>query len=269
MIDLKKVRIFLFLASLALVVNCSKDNNIPDPDPSGIDKSGNLLATGDSANDMLANDTFTKLLIEVAYVTGFRPTTEAMNNLEGLIRERTFKQDIQIAYRELPSPNEVDLSLQEIADLESENRTAYNEGATLAIYIYFADAPSEDDDPEAGTVTVGAVYRNTSMVIHESTVRKLYSQSSQVTLADVETAALTHEFGHLLGLVDLGTTPVNDHEDPTAQHHCDVLGCLMRAELNFGSGMMGILNSRISKEIGAVPGLDPECILDLQQNGGR
>ena len=61
-----------------------------------------------------------------------------------------------------------DLSLQEIADLESENRTEYNDGETLAIYIYFADAPSDSDDEDEGIVTLGAVYRNTSMVIHES-----------------------------------------------------------------------------------------------------
>jgi len=267
---LTKIRLLALAGSLVLTISCSKnsDDNVVI-DPGGIDKTANLLATGDSANDILSNDTFTKLLIEIAYVNGFQPTMESMNNFQAFLQARTFKQDIEILYNELPSPNEAELSLQEIADLESDNRTAYNEDSTLAIYIYFADAPSEDDDPNEGTVTLGAVYRNTSMVIHESTVRDLAQQSSQITNADVETATLNHEFGHLLGLVDLGTTPVNDHEDPNATHHCDILGCLMRAELQFGSGIMGMLSSRVSKGNAAVPGLDSECILDLQQNGGR
>jgi hypothetical protein len=265
-----KVRVLALAGSLVLTINCSKNSDdTVETDPGGIDKTGNLLATGDSAHDILANDTFTKLLIEIDYVSGFQPSMEAMNNLQAFLQARTFKQEVEILYDELPSPNEDDLSLQEIANLETGNRTVYNDGTTLAIYIYFADAPSVDDDPIEGTVTLGAVYRNTSMIIHESTVRKLALQSNQVTIADVETATLNHEFGHLLGLVNLGTTPVNDHEDPNAIHHCDIQGCIMSAELQFGSGVMGILNRRVAKETAAVPGLDAECILDLQQNGGR
>ncbi len=265
---MKKIYIVVF--SLILVAACSKNSDNPGgspPDP--IDKSANLLATGASANNILSNSTFTKLLIEIAYVTGFQPSAEAMNNFQTFLQQRTFKQDIEIQYLELPSPNENDLTLQEVADLESENRTAYNDGSTLAIYIYFADAPSDTDDPQEGTVTLGAVYRNTSMVIHESTVRELALNSSQVTIEDVETATLNHEFGHLLGLVNLGSLPVNDHEDPNAEHHCDTAGCLMRAELQFGGGLMGLMNKRISTGKAAVPTLDTECILDLQANGGR
>ncbi|MBT8280663.1 MAG: hypothetical protein KJO16_03725 [Muriicola sp.] len=261
---------YFFLIGLFLLAACTKDSNGPggnDPDP--IDKSANLLATGDSANDILTNDTFTTLLIEIGYVTGFQPSAEAMNNFQAFLQARTFKQDIQVQYLELPSPNENDLSLQEIADLESENRTAFNEGSTLAIYIYFADAPADTDDPQEGTVTLGAVYRNTSMVIYESTVRELGVNNSQITIADVETAALNHEFGHLLGLVDLGSPPVNAHEDPNAEHHCDINGCLMRAELQFGGGLLGMMNKRISTGKAAVPGLDDECIADLQANGGK
>jgi len=263
-------KVYILFISLILAAACSKDSDSPGvtpPDP--IDKSANLLATGDSAGDILSNDTFTKLLIEVAYVTGFQPSAEAMNNFQAFLQQHTFKQDIEIQYLELSSPNENDFTLQEIADLETENRTAYNDGSTLAIYIYFADAPSENDDPQENTVTLGAVYRNTSMVIYETTVRDIAIQSSQVTIADVETATLNHEFGHLLGLVNLGSPAVNDHEDANAEHHCDINGCLMQAEIQFGGGLLGAMNKRISAGKAAVPNLDSECILDLQANGGR
>lgn len=264
---MKKFRILIILLTIGFFLNCSKDSD--NTTPGGIDKSANLLATGDSANDILSNTIYSRLLIEAAYVTGFRPTTETMNNFETYLRDRTFKTDIQVVYRELDSPNEETLTLQEIADLESENRTAYNEGETLAIYIYFADAPSDSDDEDEGIVTLGAVYRNTSMVIHEGVVRKLANQSSLITISDVETSTLNHEFGHLFGLVDLGSAMVNPHEDPDAENHCDIAGCLMRGELQFGGGMMGVLEkSKLSKGV-AVPTLDAECILDLQNNGGR
>ena len=171
-------------------------------------------------------------------------------------------------------------------------RQAYNDGSTLAVYIYFADAPSDGDDESEGLVTLGAVYRNTSMVIFERTIRSLAARSLTITNEDVETATLNHEFGHLFGLVNLGTVPVNDHEDPDAVNHCNVDGCLMRAELQFGGpisslagksendvlqsacsitghSILHMLQSQNSRSLANVPGLDAECILDLQSNGGR
>jgi len=264
-----KVYRFLFLVIfLAIAVNCSKSSD-DSPDPVDIDKSANLKSTGDSAHDILANDNYTRMEIEVVHVAGFQPTQQAMADFMTFLTDRTFKEEIEVIYREVASPNEEDLTLTEIAQIEDDNRTLYNNGETLAIYIYFADAPSVDDDEEEGLVTLGAVYRNTSMIVYESTVRQLAGGSSQVTNADVEVATLNHEFGHLFGLVNLGTPAINNHEDPDAENHCDIAGCLMRAELQFGGGMMSMLESRTSKGLAMAPGLDAECILDLQNNGGR
>ncbi|MEZ4811458.1 MAG: hypothetical protein R2819_13955 [Allomuricauda sp.] len=263
-----KVSIY-FLLVLGVLLSCSKDSDIIDPPNSVVDKSANLLATGASARDILSNTKFDKLLIEIAYVSGFRPAAETVTNFEEFLRERTFKEDISFIYTQLSSPNEETLTLEEIADLESENRTAYNNNGTLAIYIYFADAPSESDDQSEGLVTLGAVYRNTSMIIYESTIRELVGNSILISVSDVETATLEHEFGHLFGLVNLGTASVNDHEDPDAENHCNVEGCLMQAELQFGGPTMKLLESNASKGSAAVPELDAECILDLQNNGGR
>ncbi|MGB5371673.1 MAG: hypothetical protein WBN18_14695, partial [Flavobacteriaceae bacterium] len=212
---------FLLLVTF-LLFGCSNNSDEPVVPPKPIDKSANLLGTGDSANDILSNDNFSTLLVEIAFVTGFRPTAEAMDNFVDYLRLHTFKDNVQMVYTELPSPKEETLTLQEIAELESDNRTAYNSGDTLAIYIYFADAPSDDDDETEGLVTLGAVYRNTSMIVHEVTVRKLAAQSPLITNADVETATLNHEFGHLFGLVNLGTEMQSEHEDSEAVNHCNV-----------------------------------------------
>lgn len=277
-----KKRITIFsLFCLAMIIGCSSDSDdTPDGNGNGtVDKSGNLLPTGASANDILSNANFDRLVIEIAYVSGFRPTSATIANFENFLRERTFKEDIEFDFNEIASPNEESLTLQEIADLESDNRTAYNNGTTVAVYIYFADAPSDGDDPDEGLVTLGAVYRNTSMVIYESTIRDLAGLSATITVTDVETATLNHEFGHLFGLVELSgvvdgeevvfTPSVNDHEDPESPNHCAVDGCLMRAELEFGGPMMKAMESNASKGLAVVPVLDPECILDLQSNGGR
>ncbi|MDP5061619.1 MAG: hypothetical protein NWP64_06835 [Maribacter sp.] len=302
---MNKFKSLLLVGIITFAVSCSKSSSDSDGDTTEtkVDKSANLLATGDSANDILSNDTFDKLLIEIAYVTGFKPTEAAMTDFTAYLKEHTFKEDIELVYKELSSPSEDELTLQEIADLETSNRTAFNTGSTLAIYIYFADAPAEGDDLEDGLVTLGAVYRNTSMVIHEVTVRELAGLSSSISEADVETTTLNHEFGHLFGLVNLGSDMVNDHESESenedgqlvGDNHCNQTGCLMRAELQFGGStgkslqsnalaqyedgvtsgctlsgatVLKLLQQNTAKGVATV-GLDPECLLDIQTNGGR
>lgn len=265
----KKIALYALLC-LGFALSCSKDSDDTSPEPNGnVDKRANLQATGSSANDILSNDNFDRILFEIAYVEGFRPAPGSISTFENFIRQRTFKSNIEFTYKSLPSPGEETLTTDEVDDLEQENRTAYNDGTTLAIYIYFADAPSDGDDDEEGLVTLGAVYRNTSMVIYESTIKDLAGQSIAIAVSDVESSTLHHEFAHLMGLVDLGTSQVNDHEDPDAQNHCVVDGCLMRAELQFGGGAMKMMEKNAAKGATVVPELDDECILDLRNNGGR
>lgn len=296
---MKSLRLCLAVCLTAMVFNCSKNSNQePDNQSPPVDKTANLLGTGDSANDILSNEKFTTLKIEIAYVVGFRPTQEAMNAFVDYLRTYTFKENIEMVFLELPSPEEDDLTIQEVADLETEHRTVYNDGDTLGMYIYFADAPSDGDEEDEGLVTLGAVYRNTSMIIYEATVRKLANQSTLISTADVESATLNHEFGHLFGLVDLGTEPVNEHEDPDSDNHCSIPGCLMQAQLQFsgtrnpnvsrkssvdvdqeikvgcslsGQSVLQMLNKSTNSSKGLMNTvlLDSECILDIQSNGGR
>ena len=258
---------FVFLCTAMLLIQCAKDDNGPADQPDD-SKVGNLLATGASASDLLGNANFSNMVIEAVYNPGFRPTATAMTNFVTFLQERTSKVDISVVYRELPSTGLNEISIQQVADFEDENRTLYNDGDTIAVFIFFADTIAEGDDLQGGLVTLGAVYRNTSMVIFEETVKFLGAQSSQITESDIESATLMHEFGHLFGLVNLGTPQVNIHDDPLSPNHCIVDNCLMLAEIEFGQGLMGMLESRVGKGP-IVPTLDAECILDLQSNGGQ
>lgn len=291
---MKQLNFYLVLFSLGLVLACTKKSEDPTTEEpiAEIDKKANLQAAGDSANDILSNSKFTKMKVEIAYVTGFKPTNAAMSEFMTFLNTYTFKENIELIFTELDSSGEETLTIQEIADLEEENRTVYNNGDTLGVYIYFTDASSDDDNEDEDLVTLGAVYRNTTMVIHEVTIRRLAARSSIISTADVEIATINHEFGHLFGLVNLGTPPVNNHEDIEAANHCNVSGCLMRAELQFpqqsgkssslaaknelksscsltGKSIMQMLARSTSKGfVNAVP-LDTECILDIRSNGGK
>lgn len=297
---MKELRFLSLILLLGLLISCSKkSDNENESQEKPVNKAGNLKGSGESANDILSNANFDKLLIEVAYVKNFKPTDATMDNFVLFLKEHSFKSTIEIMYKELSSPKEETLTLEEINELEQENRTAYNNGKTLAFYIFFTDAPSDEDDEEEDLVTLGAVYRNTSMVIYEKTIKKLSARSFFITDEDIETATLNHEFGHLFGLVNLGfenepesplkTKMVNPHEDSEALNHCTTNGCLMRAELSFNETNKSSKNNTQSLHAGCrldgvsllnsleksltskskAQNLGIECIRDLQANGGR
>lgn len=267
---MKKIALCTLLSFGLLLSSCSKDAGVSSSDSTArVDKSGNLLSTGASARDLLSNDVYDKILVEIDYVTGFAPTAGAMVNFEEFLLERTFKQNIEFKYSAVTSPGEESLTLQEVVDIEDEHRDEYNDGSTLALHIYFADAPSESDEDSDDLVTLGAVYRNTSMIIYESTVKDMANRSTAITTEEVETATILHEFGHLFGLVNLSTESVNDHEDPDAENHCNADQCLMRAELEFGSSLLKQMEKNASKGLVSIPSFDTECLLDLQKYGGR
>lgn len=256
---MKKICLLVLLVCIC-TLGCSKDEA-----PRSIDRTANLKGPGDSANDILSDSKFKNMVIEIAYVEGFAPTESAVSQFVALLNQHIYKDNISITYKELTSPNKDNLSIKEIADLETKNRTVYNSEDTIGLYIYFSDAISDSDELDKNLVTLGAVYRNTSMVIYEATIRKLASKSLLISVDEVEAATLSHEAGHLFGLVNLGSPSINDHQDPDAESHCNIAGCLMRAELQFGGGMAKMLTAKN----GATPGFEAECLRDLRANGGK
>ena len=72
----------------------------------------------------------------------------------------------------------------------------------------------------------------------------------------MESTVLEHEFGHLMGLVNLGTPEKITHQDVAHGNHCTDPNCLMYWEKEFSMA-------------GFVPKLDSNCLNDLRGNGGK
>ncbi len=123
----------LFFVLLLIFIGCSKDD-VNNPDV--IDKSANLRALGFSANELVSDEKFTSLKIEIVYVTGFQPTQTTLDNLKTYLEKRTFKPDgISINTRAVPSSNKAPFDINEIAQIEADERTAYNAGDEIAVFI--------------------------------------------------------------------------------------------------------------------------------------
>lgn len=251
---------FLLLCTFLLLTGCSVEES-----GSKTSTPSNDLPLGASAHDLLSDEVYTSLKIELVYVTGFEPTGEAISHLRGFLEKYVSKPDgISISSSAIPSPKVGSYSLDEIKAVEKKHRTAFTSGKTIAVFIFFADDKSESAGQTK--LVIGKAYKNTSMVIFEKEIQGMVSGSSKISRSEIEHTTMRHEFGHLFGLVNNGTPAQSDHEDsdPASQAHCNVEGCLMVASLEFGNSTLGFLED---EELSA--DFDAKCKLDLKANGGK
>jgi hypothetical protein len=249
------------LALIILVfvfVSCSKDD--VSNDNNGNNKIANQQPTGSSSNDLLSDDTFTSMVIELVYVAGHQPTQTAINNFVSFINSRTYKPGgVTVESRSIPSPGITTYSTEDFVDLENANRTKYNTENQIAIWAYFADGKATGDTNTQ--VTLGTAYRNTSFIIYEATVQSLSGGLNEPSTAVLESTVIEHEFGHILGLTNFGAPMQTPHEDTSNSKLCNVESCLIYYAATTGANLLNLG--------GTIPQLDALCIADLQANGGK
>ena len=216
---------------------------------------GNDKSTGSSARDLLSDDNFATLTIEIQYMTGFAPDAASLNNLTSFLNSLVHKPGgITITQKEIEAEGKPSYSINDVASIEQKDRTVYNTGNKIAIYVLITDGAF--DNPAA----VGASYRNTSLCLFGKTLFDNSGGIGQLSRTKLETTVCEHEFGHLLGLVDLGSAMINNHKDADHGNHCKVKNCLMYYEIE----TIDFLSATDD-----IPTLDSKCLADLQANGGK
>ena len=255
--------LFLFFFSMLLFTGCKDDDsdNIKDP------TAENKKSLGTSAEDILSNDIYNRLTIEFVYAIGFEPTEETKNAITAFLNERTTKPDgITLKETVIEPPTGAPYDIDEIKDIEDNNRTAYTKDDELAVYVFFSNGNSNKDTDK--TVTLGTAYRNTSIVIYKKTLQELIDNNQGSDLPTLETTTLEHEFGHILGLVNITEDDIHNegHEDPENSRHCVIENCLMYFQ---ATNTERREVARFLQRRATVPELDPLCIADLQAKGGK
>lgn len=258
---MKKVLSLLTIVLFLSVASCSKEDD-PLDNPVAVNPNTNKQQTGSSANDLLSDKKFKSMVIEVVYVAGFEPSAQSITNFVNFLSARTFKPGgISVIKRSIASPGSSPYSNEEIVSIEDANRTKYNTADQIAVWAFFADGKSSKDTDTS--VILGTAYRNTSFVIYEQTVHGLSDSAFEPNRSLLETTVITHEFGHILGLTNLGTALQSNHEDAEHPKHCIEKTCLMFWSAEIGGGIGNMVSS------GSAPQLDAQCIADLRANGGK
>ncbi len=249
---MKKIILSAFIIA-CVFAGCKKE----DVKQSQATLSGNNLSVGKSASDLLSASKYSALKIEVAFMPGFAPDATALANLTNFINTFANKPGgIQIQSREIAASGKAKLTLDEVVEIEKNNRTVFNNGSTMAVFLLYADADYSENN------VIGVAYRNTSMAVFGKTVVEKSGGINQVSRTKLESTGLLHEMGHLFGLVNLGTPMQVNHEDAASEKHCNNTACLMyfKTQTNM---MGGVLLS------GPIPELDTNCKNDLRANGGK
>lgn len=243
--------VFLALSGCGDVTDGS--NGEPDPGPYAHDR-----APGASAGDLLSATEFDRLVVQVQYVAGFRPTDAGLQDLEAFLNARLNKPGgIEVR---VGAPLQISTQARYSADdaraLERQHRTVYTNGTTIAAYLLFLNG-----EYAGGANVLGVAYNNTSMAVFIEKISQYTGGPLEPSQATVEATVANHEFGHLLGLVNNGSPMQTEHQDEPNGQHCDNENCLMHYSVR--------LTDFISNLLGGMPQLDQNCLDDLRANGGK
>ncbi|WP_369048294.1 membrane metalloprotease [Tenacibaculum sp. UWU-22] len=259
---MKHIKIIIAFLLVVLFGSCTQDQQIIiNQNPTNF---ANRQTTGAAANDLLSDNTYTSMVVELVYVDGFEPSKEAVDNFISFIKERTYKPEgIILKKRAISSPGKTVYTINEIAEIEKKQRRYYNTDNQIALWVYFSDGKSDKDSESDNTAVLGTAYWSTSFVVFEKTVQGFSDSSFEPKRAVLETTVINHEFGHLLGLTNLGTTMHQNHEDTDHPKHCNNKDCLMYWASESGANISNLVG------MGSAPNLDANCIADLKANGGK
>ncbi len=245
--------VFVMILSL-FVVSCAKSL----ADEQGFyDPNYHLRSTGSSAKEMLTDSIFKSLKIEVHYMPGAEPDSVALVNLKKFLAKHLHKPGgITITSSEVPASADSVFNLQDVMTLEEQNRKQFSTNNELAVYVLYVNGNYNNHQ------TLGYAYRNTSIVMFGSHIRANSDRYKKPGRSYLETRVLQHEFGHLMGLVNVGTTAQDDHHDQEQGAHCTNKFCLMYHLADTNDYPLVLTK-------GTPPALDKACLADLRANGGK
>jgi predicted Zn-dependent protease len=177
-----------------------------------------------------------------------------------MLIDRLHKNNITITQHTIASAGKSTVDIDFIREMEKGVRQSVTSGKTLTAWIVFLDA--EYSESTSASKVLGVSYGASSMAIFETSLYG-FTKPDMPSRASLETMVLSHEFGHILGLVNNGTPMVTAHQDDAHGAHCSNEQCLMywKAEQNVNfNDLLGNDN---------LPTFDANCLADLRAGGGK
>lgn len=250
-----KRRLVCIVILLITLIGCTK--SIATEEGETTDQNFHHQRVGTSARDLLTDEQFTSLRIEVHYMKGYEPDKKALRLLRDFLYERVHKPGgIHINTKEIKPADNKQLTMKEIIAIEQAERMAFATGKELTVYILYTNGYYIEEH------MLGYAYLNTSIVLFGKNLEDNSNKFRKLNRSDLEARVLQHELCHLLGLVNVGSALQSDHKDNDHGKHCLNKQCLMYY-LTDTKESPGILLRK------GIPKLDENCLQDLKAKGGR
>ena len=232
-------------------------SRIPPPDAVAANLSSQA---GDYAYDFLRDETYTKLTVEVDWVTGHKPDSADLDAVVEALEQLAHKDPIEVVWDdELPDQGAPEWTYAAAEDMELAWRDRYRDAETgeAVIYYLYLDGHSEYDGDSS--YVLGYAYHGSSLIMFEERIAA--TGGGLPLVGSVGATVAVHELGHLLGLVENGIPMVEDHKDPDHGDHDIDSDCIMYWAANTDSvtEMLGLTQ----------PGFDDACLADVAAAGGR
>ncbi len=228
------------------------------------DASGDDTAVGDFKYHYL-RDRYPDMVVEIDHVSGFAPSSDAKNTLETRIKNYCDKDSVSYKVSSFQSDDE-SYTLKEIKELAKEHRTEDRRGGDkVSMHVLYLNGEYAENSN-----TLGLAYEATSIAIFKEKIDDAAENNLIIQLPflvnaeDIEKAVLVHEWGHLLGLVNIGYTSERDHHDTNHRHHCKHDDCVMYWQIE-SSSIVNYMNSGQTKP---PTDFDPDCVADLEMLKG-
>jgi hypothetical protein len=250
--------------ALLLILSTGCDflkNDFKDSPLPGVKIYDPSLEVGASAREIVSDQQFKSLVVEIQAVRGFAPPQEALNKLHDFLAKTVRKRKIQILpVQEIPPLNVSSYTLGDVRGLEYAYRRRQSRHDQIAIYFLFLDKPSADDS--VTQQLLGQAHMNTSVVIYEDTIQKLLAKrAAPAPMGLAEATVMAHEMGHVMGLVNNGLAPVVASHQQHGRHCSDPM-CLMAPDAETSALLQNLSGEDL-------PRLDDECLRDLRANGAK
>jgi hypothetical protein len=207
-------------------------NGNDDPDGGSLPTAGQTGGSGGIGGDLprfydyIRGDRYSKLVFEIDSVEGQEPRSAILTRITERFAEVLDKPGGIEVVLDDTSPASGDDFVWTDAALDEVTRLSFDgdpDSDTIAIHITYVDGHSSYDD-EDGSVILGVAWNWLQIVMYKQTIENscgglgLIGGLDEQACEEAEFSILSHEIGHVLGLVDNGLPMVFDHRDPEAEH---------------------------------------------------
>tara|TARA_Y100000766_G_scaffold39500_3_gene29525 strand:+ start:12474 stop:13301 length:828 start_codon:yes stop_codon:yes gene_type:complete len=163
----------------------------------------------------LRDDSYKEMVIEIDHAPGYNPETSTVNLLKQRLGQVCDKPDgIRIELTEVTFAESETWTADKVRDIAHETMDSPPQTSVLRWHVIMPQGKYSDD-----SVLGVAVDASTIALFPDSIEDATSIFNPRISAEDIENSVMVHEFGHLLGLVNLVYTSPADHEDSEHPGH--------------------------------------------------